>query len=284
MIQYKQLAKQILEHGNHRQDRTGTGTQSYFGVLERFDLNEGFPLLGLREINFKTVVAEIVWFLEGSTCTKRLNELGARIWDKWAGQDGTIGPMYGHLWRNHREVDQIGELVHGLIYTPYSRRHVVVAWDASLLPPDETTAPSQCVNEGYMALAPCHPYFECYVRDTANGKKLDLHFHMRSQDLPIGMPFNVAGYALLTHILANTCGYGVGELVYTAGDIHIYQNQRDEIMEVIERPCPALPKLSIPQSYNLAYVTSHLRHVVDSVVACLEGYTPHPPVKIPVAV
>lgn len=284
MIQYKRLANQILEQGNHRQDRTGTGTQSYFGVLERFDLNEGFPLLGLREINFKAVVAEVVWFLEGSTCVKRLNELGTSIWDKWAGQDGTIGPMYGKLWRNHREVDQIMELVYGLQHTPYSRRHVVVSWDPTLLPQDETTSPSKSVDDGYMALAPCHPYFECYVRDTVHGKKLDLHFHMRSQDLPIGMPFNVAGYALLTHILANTCGYGVGELVYTAGDIHIYQNQRNEIAEIIQRPCPPLPKLSIPESYNLHYVTSRLKNVVGSVVDCLEGYTPHAAVKIPVAV
>lgn len=295
MRQYKTLMNQILELGNHRPSRSGGGTLSRFGVSTVFDLSEGFPLLTLREINYRSVVAELIWFLSGSTDVKRLQSLGSGIWNQWQGRDGTIGPMYGQQWRNaHAKrtadgkfipdsgVDQIANLVQGLRTTPYSRRHVVDSWDSSLLP-DESIAPSANVDQGRMALPPCHPLFQLYVEDLPAGQSLSLLMFMRSQDLPIGMPFNVASYALLLCLLANTVGMIPNSVVYMAGDIHIYQDQHEAVELMGARECLALPTMVLEPHMTIEWASQASPEVLEALVGCLSNYHPHPPIKIPVA-
>lgn len=274
MRKYLQLLEDVYQNGEIRTDRTGTGTTGIFGAQMRLDLENGFPLLTTKKMSFKIVVAELLWMLSGSTNARPLQEQGVHIWDAWADENGELGPIYGQQWRNWRgaepdrwddndPVDQIANLIEGLKNNPDSRRHLVTAWNPTQVP--------------YMALPPCHFAFQCHVGDLAGNPRLSLHVNMRSADTFLGVPYNIAFYALLTHILASICGYRPGDLVVTFGDLHIYSNHTQQVEEQLLRNPRPLPKLKIEWP-----VTS-----IDGLCPqnfTLEGYDPHPAIKAPVAV
>lgn len=428
MQQYKNLLRDIMTNGRRRGDRTGTGTLSVFGRQLTFDLQEGFPLVTLKRTPMRPIVAELVWFLEGSGDNKRLRQLtglteGQRgIWDQWAvtkdhlaltreqrmglwntaharkeGTDidtkakavafektqagevvtldsvideildtagifthkpscnglrvdaekvdrlvneevGCLGPIYGVQWRQWdvleddgnsarfaASYDQIKILIKGLKNNPYSRRHIVSAWNVADLP-DESKSPQQNVLDGKMALAPCHAFFQCYVRDMTleerldyynthmasigmrlgmdantdhaathelldklgvRSRYLDLHLYMRSLDVPVGTPFNIASYALLTHLLARECGYLPGELIISAGDAHIYSNQLDEVETMLSRDIKPMPKFHLDAWVNLSDIMNpgieDKSKIIQRICDGIEGYDPHPAIKIAVA-
>ena len=402
MQQYKDLLRQILTLGRRRGDRTGTGTISIFGTQLRFDLQDGFPLVTLKRTPIRPMVAELVWFLEGSTDNNRLRQLsgvkeGVRgIWDQWAVSEnqvrltveertqqwcarfkgqfdliakahafdhamtyddavlailardnipefapssklGSLGPIYGQQWRywgfiieqdwDHYTVfvDQIQVLIDGLKKNPYSRRHIVSAWKVEDLP-NESVSPQENVMNGKMSLAPCHPFWQCYVRDMTLDERLDyynenkasagmklgkpddideegtmemltkmgvparfldLHLYQRSWDLPVGAPFNIASYALLTHLLARECGYIPGELVISTGDAHIYSNQLEEVETMLNRDCRPLPTFHLDAWVNLKDIMDPTiqdkSEIIDRLVNGFENYNPHPAIKIAVA-
>lgn len=257
--QYIELCKRVLKDGNQKDDRTGTGTRSIFGAQMRFDLSEGFPLLTTKEVHFHSVVGELLWFLRGDTNIKFLQENGIKIWNAWAADNGEVGELYGGNWRNWRVspidgyptsgVDQIGALIDGLQNNPDSRRHLVSAWNVDTLP-IEGIAPQKNVAMGLSALACCHYSFQCYVSDG----KLSLLFNMRSSDVFLGLPFNIASYALLTHMLAQVCRLEVGELIWSGGDVHIYNNHVEQVKEQIRRfdggEVYALPTIELDKSID----------------------------------
>lgn len=214
--QYLDLVQDCIDNGSYREGRNG-GTYSLFGRQMRFNLAEGFPLLTTKKVHFKSIVVELLWFLRGDTNVKYLHDHGVTIWDEWADENGDLGPVYGAQWRNWNGVDQIYNVVQSLINDPYGRRHVVSAWNPDDIP--------------NMALPPCHCLFQFYVD---NGK-LSCQLYMRSNDLGLGAPFNIASYALLTHLIANEVGLDVGNLIYTVGDLHLYQNHIDNIKDQLER-------------------------------------------------
>lgn len=243
--QYIELCKKILAKGSVKGDRTGTGTLSLFGETMRFDLSEGFPLLTTKEVHFKSVVGELLWFLRGDTNIKFLQDNGIKIWDAWANNDGEIGALYGKQWRNWDcyadgaeegcankwdSVDQIADLIREIRFNPDSRRLLVSTWNVADLP-DVDYTPQRNADEGFAALAPCHYSFQCYVNDG----KLSLMFNMRSNDIFLGAPFNIASYALLTHMLAQVCNLEVGELIWSSGDCHIYSNHVEQVKTQIKR-------------------------------------------------
>jgi len=229
--QYIELCEKILAKGNTKSDRTGTGTLSLFGEEIRHDLSEGFPLLTTKSVHFKSVVGELLFFLRGDTNIKFLQDNGIKIWDAWATEGGEIGKMYGYQWRHwDGYFDQIEALIESLIITPDSRRHLVSAWNFSNLPIDGVT-PQDNAKHGYMALAPCHYSFQCYVNDG----KLSMIVNQRSADMFLGVPFNIASYALLTHMLAQVTKLEVGELIWRGGDVHIYQNHIEQVKTQIQR-------------------------------------------------
>jgi thymidylate synthase len=232
MRQYLDLMERALNHGAEQMDRTGTGTRSVFGHQMRFDLAQGFPVLTTKKLHLRSIIVELLWFLRGDTNVQWLNDRKVSIWDEWADENGDLGPVYGKQWRdwatadgNH--VDQIAELIETLKVNPASRRMVVSAWN-----PGELHA---------MALAPCHCLFQCYVADG----KLSLQLYQRSADIFLGVPFNIASYALLTHMLAQQTGLEVGEFVWTGGDCHLYSNHLDQAREQLSRDPGPLPKLDI---------------------------------------
>ena len=284
MKQYLELLEKIMKDGTDGPDRTGTGTRSIFGHQMRFNLAAGFPLVMTRKIFFRGVVVELVWFLSGSTNTEWLNEQGVTIWNQWADDGGDLGPMYGKQWRegngrwdvqldamvNTR--DQIAELIAGLRSRPHSRRQIVSAWNLDDLP-DESLSPQQNVARGKMALAPCHVLFQCYV---AAGR-LSLQVYQRSADVPVGVPYNIAEYALLTHLLAAQCRLQVGELVWTGGDCHVYKDQLALVDEQLRRAPRELPQLVLKRKPGTIF--GYMPEDVE-----LEGYRPHPAMKYPVSV
>jgi thymidylate synthase len=232
MRAYLDLLSHILDHGTPQADRTGVGTLSVFGHQMRFDLSEGFPLLTTKKLHIRSIFIELLWFLKGDTNVRWLQENKVSIWDEWADADGNLGPVYGKQWRDWRgdggvAVDQIAGLIDQINTNPASRRQIVSAWNPAEL--------------GQMALAPCHCLFQTYV---ANGK-LSLQLYQRSCDVFLGVPFNIASYALLTHILADQCGLGVGDFVWTGGDCHLYSNHLDQARLQLERTPMPLPKLEI---------------------------------------
>jgi thymidylate synthase len=238
MQQYLDLLQHILDNGVDKGDRTGTGTRSVFGYQMRFDLQKGFPAVTTKKLFTKGAFVEMLWFLRGDTSLDFLHKHDVHIWDEWASCDKNIGFMYGYQWIYWGF--QITKLVTSIKTNPDSRRHFVSAWNVWDLP-DESMSPQDNVSNGKMALAPCHPFFQCYV---ANGK-LSLHFYMRSSDALIGLPFNIAGYALLTHLLAQQCDLDVGELIYSCGDAHIYNNHFEQVkLQLSRNPLP-LPNLVI---------------------------------------
>ncbi len=264
MQQYLDLMRHVLEHGYPKSDRTGTGTLSVFGWQMRFDLARGFPLLTTKKLHTKSIIHELLWFLKGDTNIRYLKEHGVSIWDDWADANGDLGPVYGYQWRSWhapdgRVIDQIAQLVDGLKNNPDSRRHLVSAWN----PADIER----------MKLPPCHALFQFYV---AEGR-LSCQLYQRSADIFLGVPFNIASYALLTLMLAQVCGYRPGDFVHTLGDAHLYANHLEQARLQLTRAPRALPTLRIdPQVRDLfAFRFEDFG---------LEGYDPHPHIPAPVAV
>lgn len=277
MKNYLDLMREVLEHGAEKGDRTGTGTLSMFGRQMRFDLSQGFPLVTTKKLHLRSVIHELLWFLSGDTNIAYLREHGVSIWDEWATEDGELGPLYGHQWRawptrDGGAVDQIAQVVEGLRNRPDSRRHLVSAWNVEYLP-DESLSPQDNVRRGRMALAACHTLFQFYV---AEGR-LSCLLLARSQDLFLGTPFNIASYALLTHMIAQQCDLEVGELVWTGGDVHLYRNHLEQAREQLGREPRPLPTLHIGRRRESIF--DYRYEDFD-----ISGYDPHPAIRAPIAV
>ena len=277
MIQYQELLKDILERGARKMDRTGTGTISTFGRQLRFDLAAGFPILTTKRIHMKSVVYELLWFLNGNTNIKYLNDHGVTIWDEWADENGDLGPVYGHQWRfwpksDGTTVDQISALVHQIKTRPNSRRLMLTALNVADFP-DESMSPVDNARAGRMALAPCHCLAQFYV----NEGKLSCLLYCRSQDVFLGTPFKIASYALLTHMLAQQCDLDVGELVWTGGDCHIYLNHLEQVDVQLSRTPHALPALKLARKPESIFDYQYEDFVI-------EGYQYHPAIKAPIAI
>ena len=276
---YLDLLRDVVDNGIDKPDRTGVGTRSVFGRQVRLDLGAGFPLVTTKRVHLKSVIHELLWFLSGSTDNRALKAPGVSIWDEWAAPDGDLGPIYGAQWRSWacpdgRTIDQLAELVETIRARPDSRRLVVSAWNPADLP-DETISPQANVAVGRMALAPCHCLFQFYVA----GGRLSCHLYQRSADLFLGVPFNIASYALLTHMVAQQCDLGVGDFVHSFGDLHLYRNHltQDILFAQLARDPRPLPRL------HLARRASSLFDYRFEDVEIL-GYDPHPAIRAPIAV
>jgi thymidylate synthase len=264
MDAYLQMMRHVFEHGVEKSDRTGTGTRSVFGYQMRFDLAKGFPLVTTKKLHLKSIIHELIWFLQGDTNTRYLKENGVSIWDEWADESGNLGPVYGHQWRswpmsNGQKFDQITDLIARIKKDPDSRRLIVSAWNVADIPD--------------MALPPCHALFQFYV---ANGK-LSCQLYQRSADIFLGVPFNIASYALLTHMVAEQCNLGVGDFVWTGGDCHLYSNHMEQTKEQLSRTPFPLPTLKIKQKPK-----SIFDYTYDDFE--IVGYQSHPHIKAPVAI
>jgi|TARA_R100000479_G_scaffold21607_2_gene8316 thymidylate synthase len=274
MKQYHDLVKHVLENGSEKHDRTGTGTKSVFGYQMRFDLSEGFPMVTTKKLHLKSIIYELLWFLNGDTNIKYLQENGVRIWNEWADEKGDLGPVYGHQWRNwnSEEIDQISEIIETLKTNPDSRRMLVSAWNPSVMP--NTSKPfSENVANGKAALPPCHAFFQFYVADG----KLSCQLYQRSADIFLGVPFNIASYGLLTMMMAQVCGYQAGDFVHTFGDAHIYSNHMEQVELQLSREPRPLPKMKLNPE-----VKDIFGFKFDDFT--LEDYNPHPHIKGAVAI
>jgi thymidylate synthase len=282
MKQYHDLVNYVLEHGVQKGDRTGTGTKSVFGYQMRFDLSEGFPMVTTKKLHLKSIVHELLWFLKGETNIAYLKENGVRIWDEWANENGDLGPVYGHQWRNwnSEEIDQITEIIETLKTNPNSRRMLVSAWNPSVLP-DTSKSFAENVANGKVALPPCHAFFQFYVSPptTEGGKKgkLSCQLYQRSADIFLGVPFNIASYALLTMMIAQVCNLEAGDFIHTLGDAHIYNNHFEQLELQLSREPKPLPKMIL---------NPEIKNILDFKFEdfTLEGYDPHPAIKGSVAV
>ncbi len=277
MRQYLDLLQHVLDSGVRKGDRTGTGTLSVFGYQMRFDLQAGFPLVTTKKLHLKSIIHELLWFLRGDTNTDYLRENGVSIWDEWADESGDLGPIYGYQWRNWPtpdggHIDQLAELVTQIRQRPNSRRHIVSAWNVADLP-DESISPQANVKAGRMALAPCHAFFQFYV---AEGR-LSCMLTQRSADTLLGVPYNIASYALLTHMLAQQCELEVGEFIWTGGDVHIYLNHLEQVREQLDRAPYPLPRLTLARRPDSLFDYRYEDFVI-------EGYQAHPHIKAPIAV
>ncbi len=264
MQQYLDLMRDVLEHGERKDDRTGTGTLSVFGYQSRYDLSEGFPLLTTKKVHLKSVIHELLWFLMGDSNIGYLQENNVRIWNEWADENGDLGPVYGVQWRswagaNGKTVDQIEEVIHQIKSTPDSRRIIVSSWNVTEI--------------DQMALPPCHTFFQFYV----NNHKLSCQLYQRSADIFLGVPFNIASYALLTMMVAQVCGLEVGDFVHTLGDAHLYLNHLDQANLQLSRTPRKLPTMKLNPAINNIFDFCY-----DDFE--LEGYDPHPLIKGKVAV
>ena len=283
MKQYHDLVKHVLENGNEKGDRTGTGTKSVFGYQMRFDLSEGFPMVTTKKLHLKSIVYELLWFLKGDTNIQYLTENGVRIWNEWADEHGDLGPVYGHQWRNWNsdEIDQIKEVIDTLKKNPNSRRMLVSAWNPSVLP-DTSKSFSENVANGKAALPPCHAFFQFYVAspDLSKGEtkgKLSCQLYQRSADIFLGVPFNIASYALFTMMMAQVCGYEAGEFIHTFGDAHIYSNHFEQLELQLSRDIRPLPKMKLNPDVNDIFDFTFEDFI-------LEDYNPHPHIKGIVAI
>ncbi len=277
MRTYLDLLDLLLTQGTAKGDRTGTGTLSVFGHQMRFNLQDGFPLVTTKKIHLKSVIHELLWFIKGETSTHYLREHGVSIWDEWATDEGDLGPIYGAQWRSWpapdgKRIDQLTQVIEAIKQRPDSRRLLVSAWNPALLP-DETISPQANVEQGLMALAPCHTLFQFYV---AEGR-LSCQLYQRSADIFLGVPFNIASYALLTHLVADQCDLGVGDFVWTGGDVHLYQNHIEQAKLQLTREPRPLPRLNILATP--ADITGYTEADIEIV-----GYDPHPLIKAPVAI
>ena len=274
MKQYHDLIKHVLENGTTKQDRTGTGTKSVFGYQMRFDLSKGFPMVTTKKLHLKSIVYELLWFLKGDTNIKYLQENGVRIWNEWADEKGDLGPVYGYQWRNWNgdEIDQISEIIETIKTNPDSRRMLVSAWNPSVLPDTGKTFSDNVAN-GKAALPPCHAFFQFYV---ANGK-LSCQLYQRSADIFLGVPFNIASYALFTMMMAQACGLEAGDFIHTFGDAHIYSNHQEQIDLQLSRDLKPLPKMILnPKVKNIFDFTFDDFTLTD--------YEHHPHIKGAVAI
>ncbi|MEC8536592.1 MAG: thymidylate synthase [Bacteroidota bacterium] len=274
MKQYLDLVSHVLEHGNEKSDRTGTGTKSVFGYQMRFDLSEGFPMVTTKKLHLKSIVYELLWFLKGDSNIKYLTENGVRIWNEWADENGDLGPVYGHQWRNWNsdEIDQIELVIKDLKNNPNSRRMLVSAWNPSVLP-DTSKSFSENVANGKAALPPCHAFFQFYVHKG----KLSCQLYQRSADIFLGVPFNIASYALFTMMMAQVCGYEAGDFVHTLGDAHIYNNHLEQLELQRSRDPRPLPQMLLnPEIKDIFDFTFDDFTLLD--------YNPHPHIKGKVAV
>lgn len=277
MRQYLDLLRHVRDHGDRKGDRTGTGTLSVFGYQMRFDLDEGFPLVTTKRIHLKSVIHELLWFLRGDTNTAYLKENGVSIWDEWATENGDLGPIYGYQWRSWpapsgTHIDQITQVVEQIRTNPDSRRIIVSAWNPADLP-DERVSPQDNVRAGRMALAPCHAFFQFHVCDG----RLSCQLYQRSADIFLGVPFNIASYALLTMMIAQVCGLRPGDFIHTLGDAHLYVNHREQADLQLSREPHPLPTL-------------RLNPAVDDLLAFgyddfqLLDYEHHPHIRAPIAI
>ena len=242
MKQYQDLLKYIKENGVEKKDRTGTGTISVFGYQMKFDLKKGFPLVTTKKLHLRSIIYELIWFIDGGTNINYLNDNGVSIWDEWADEKGDLGPIYGAQWRNWNNdgVDQLKDVISSLKQNPSSRRMIVTAWNPNIIPNTKKTF-SENVKEGKAALPPCHAFFQFYVADN----KLSCQMYQRSADVFLGVPFNIASYALLTFMIAQVCELEVGEFVHTLGDAHIYLNHLEQVDLQLSRDPLELPKLKL---------------------------------------
>ena len=278
MQQYLNLLQKILDEGEVKEDRTGTGTRSFFGHQMRFNLNDGFPLLTTKKIFFKGVVHELLWFLNGSTDNNELKENGVHIWDEWEDESGDLGPIYGYQWRqwldqkNGESIDQIQNVIDQLKHNPSSRRIIVSAWNVADLP-DESISPQDNVKNNKMALAPCHALFQFFVSQGA----LSCQLYQRSCDTFLGLGFNIASYSLLTHMLAQQCDLNVGHFIWTGGDVHLYLNHMEQAKEQLSREPYELPKLNIKRKPDSIY---HYAYEDFELV----NYQCHPHIKAPISI
>ena len=264
MRQYLDLMQHVLSTGTQKSDRTGTGTRSVFGAQLRFDLSAGFPLLTTKKVHLKSIVHELLWFLQGSTNIKYLKDNGVSIWDEWADAGGDLGPVYGYQWRSWpapdgRHIDQISQTLELIRNNPDSRRMIVSAWNVADL--------------NQMALMPCHAFFQFYV---AEGR-LSCQLYQRSADIFLGVPFNIASYALLTMMIAQVCGLKLGDFVHTFGDTHLYLNHLDQAREQLSRQPRQIPTMRINPAVNNLFDFTYADFT-------LENYDPHPAIKAPIAV
>jgi thymidylate synthase len=264
MKNYQDLMKKILEEGTLKSDRTGTGTRSLFGAQMRFDLNQGFPLVTTKKVHLKSIIHELLWFLKGDTNIAYLKENGVSIWDEWADEDGNLGPVYGAQWRSWKNadgkvIDQISSVIEQIKKNPDSRRLIVSAWNVGEL--------------DKMALAPCHAFFQFYVADG----KLSCQLYQRSADFFLGVPFNIASYALLTMMVTQVCGLKYGDFVHTFGDLHLYSNHIEQAMLQLSRDPRPLPTMKINPDVKSIFDFKYEDFQ-------LEGYDPHPAIKAPVAI
>ncbi|MES2558239.1 MAG: thymidylate synthase [Bacteroidota bacterium] len=264
MNQYEVLLKHIYETGTFKADRTGTGTRSVFGAQLRFDLQQGFPMVTTKKVHLKSIIHELLWFIKGETNTKYLKDNGVSIWDEWADKDGNLGPVYGYQWRSWpaadgKHIDQLSEVMETIKKNPDSRRMIVSAWNVADL--------------NKMALMPCHAFFQFYVADG----KLSCQLYQRSADMFLGVPFNIASYALLTMMIAQVCGLQAGDFIHTFGDAHIYSNHFEQVELQLSRD---------PRDYPTMRVNPAITSIFDFTYEdfTLENYNPHPAIKAPVAI
>jgi len=264
MKQYHQLMQHVLDHGTHKQDRTGTGTVSVFGYQMRFNLNDGFPMITTKKLHLKSILHELIWFLKGDTNIQYLKENGVSIWNEWADEQGNLGPVYGSQWRSWpapdgQSIDQISQVIQQIKNNPDSRRLIVSAWNVGVIP--------------QMALPPCHAFFQFYVADG----KLSCQLYQRSADIFLGVPFNIASYALLTHMVAQVCDLQVGEFIHTLGDAHLYTNHLEQAKLQLTRDFRSLPQLKMNPAIKDIFEFKFEDFSI-------EGYDPHPHIKAAVAV
>ena len=274
MKQYHDLVKHVLENGNEKGDRTGTGTKSVFCYQMRFDLNEGFPMVTTKKLHLKSIIYELLWFIKGDTNINYLQENGVRIWNEWANESGDLGPVYGHQWRNWNsdEIDQLKEVIETLKENPNSRRMLISAWNPSVLP-DTSKSFSENIANGKVALPPCHAFFQFYVADN----KLSCQLYQRSADIFLGVPFNIASYALFMMMVAQVCGFEAGEFIHTFGDAHIYNNHIEQLELQLSIEIRPLPTMKInPKVKSIEDFTFEDFELIN--------YNPHPHIKGIVAV
>ena len=269
MKQYLDLIKHVNKNGILKEDRTGTGTKSVFGYQMRFNLSEGFPMVTTKKLHLKSIIYELLWFLKGDTNIKYLKDNNVKIWDAWANEKGDLGPVYGHQWRNWNSegIDQITEVINTIKTNPDSRRMIVTAWNPGVLP-DTSVSFSENVANGKAALPPCHAFFQFYVTDG----KLSCQLYQRSADIFLGVPFNIASYALLTMMMAQVCDLGYGDFIHTFGDAHIYSNHSEQIALQLSREPKPLPQMEI---------NPNVKNIFDFKFEdfTLVNYNPHPHIK-----
>lgn len=277
MQQYLDLMRHVRDKGVEKGDRTGTGTRSVFGHQMRFDLAAGFPLVTTKKVHLKSIIHELLWFLKGDTNTQYLRDNGVSIWDEWATDSGDLGPVYGYQWRtwplpSGGAIDQITEVIEQLRTRPDSRRLIVSAWNPAQLP-DESISPQANVEQGRMALAPCHAFFQFYVADG----KLSCQLYQRSADIFLGVPFNIASYALLTLMVAQITGLQPGEFIHTLGDAHLYLNHLEQADKQLARELKPLPQMTLNKAVSDIFSFSYEDFT-------LQAYEPHPGIAAPIAV